>query len=61
MTLDIPHMIASTIVIFAVVYGVNRTTLFKNLSRGRKALVTFAVLFLALMIMNLFWPYPTIS
>ena len=57
MTFDIPHMIATAIIIFVVVWGLNQTSLLENKSKGRKTLVTFVVLFVALMILNLVWPY----
>lgn len=57
MTFDIPHMIVTVIIIFAVVWGLNQTKLFENMSRGRKMLVSFVILFVALMILNLLWPY----
>lgn len=56
MTFDIPHMIVTAIIIFAVVYPLNHMKQFENMSKGRKALVMFVVLFVALMILNLFWP-----
>lgn len=57
MTFDIPHMIATAIIIFAVVWGLNHMAQFEGMPKGRKALVTFAVLFVALFILNLVWPY----
>ena len=57
MTFDIPHMIATAIIIFVVVWGLNQTSLLENKSKGRKTLATFVVLFVALMILNLIWPY----
>ena len=59
MTFDIPHMIATAIIIFVVVWGLNQTALLENKSKGRKTLITFVVLFIALMILNLVWPYGT--
>lgn len=57
MTFDIPHMIVTAVIIFAVVWGLNQTTLFETASKSKKALITFAVLFVALMILNVLWPY----
>ena len=59
MTFDIPHMIATAIIIFVVVWGLNQTALLENKSKGRKTLITFVVLFIAHMILNLVWPYGT--
>ncbi len=55
MTFDIPHMIATAVIIFIVVYGVNHQ--FENMSKGKRAGVTFVILFVALMILNVVWPY----
>jgi multisubunit Na+/H+ antiporter MnhB subunit len=57
MTFDIPHMIATAVIILAVVYGINHLPQAETMSKGRKALVTFVVLFVALLILNAFWPY----
>ena len=57
MTFDIPHMIITAIIIFLVVYPLNHMKQFENMSKGRKALVTFVVLFVGLLILNLVWPY----
>ena len=55
MTFDIPHMIATAVIIFIVVYGVNHK--FDDMSKGKRALVTFVFLLIALMILNVVWPY----
>ncbi len=55
MTFDIPHMIATAVIILIVVSIVNRR--FDNASKGKRAIVTLVVLFIALMILNLAWPY----
>ena len=57
MTFDIPHMIITAIIIFLVVYLLNHMKQFENMSKGRKALITFVVLFVGLLILNLVWPY----
>ncbi|MFC3613317.1 hypothetical protein ACFORG_06050 [Lutimaribacter marinistellae] len=57
MTFDIPHMIVTALIIFAVIYPLNHMTQFENMSKGRKVLITFVVLFVLLMILNLVWPY----
>ena len=59
MTFDIPHMIATMVTIFVVIWGLNQTSLLENKSKGRRILITFAVLFVALVILNLVWPYGT--
>lgn len=57
MTFDIPHMIATAVIIFVVVWGLGQMTYFENMSKGRRALISFVVLFVALMILNVVWPY----
>ena len=57
MTFDIPHMIATALIIFAVVYPLNHMAQFENMSKGRKFLITFVVLFVLMLILNLVWPY----
>lgn len=57
MTFDIPHMIVTAIIIFAVIYPINHMAQFENMPKGRKFLITFVVLFVLLMILNLVWPY----
>ena len=57
MTLDIPHLIATALIIFAVFYPLNNMKQFANMSKGRRILVTSALLFVLLFILNLVWPY----
>ena len=57
MTFDIPHMIATAIIIFVVVYPLNHMPQFEGMVKGRKFFITFAVLFVLLFILNLVWPY----
>ena len=57
MTLDIPHMIVTVVIVFAVVWALNNSTALSNMSKGRRALITFAILFIAIFILNLVWPY----
>ncbi len=57
MNLDIPHMIATMIVIFAVVWGLSQLAVVENMTKLRRALVTMASLFVAIFILNIFWPY----
>ncbi|WP_425053568.1 hypothetical protein [Psychromarinibacter sp. S121] len=59
MTIDIPHMIATAIVIFVVVFGISHLPAAETMSKGRKALLTFVVLFVVLMVMNMVWPSGT--
>lgn len=57
MTFDIPHMIVTAIIIFAVIYPINHMAQFEKMPKGPKFLITFVVLFVLLMILNLVWPY----
>jgi hypothetical protein len=57
MTFDIPHMIATAIVIFAVVWGLDQTTMLDSMPKRRKTLAKFGVLFVAVFLLNLVWPY----
>lgn len=57
MAFDIPHMIATTLIIFAVIYPLNHMAQFENISKGRKTLITFVVLFVLIFMLNLVWPY----
>ena len=55
--LDIPHAIATAAIIFAVLWGLDHTSALGNMSKGKKTLVKFLVLFVAIFILNLVWPY----
>jgi uncharacterized membrane protein YkvI len=58
MTFDIPYMIVSGILILGILYATNHLPQFENMTKSRKALVTFVILFVALVILNLVWrPY----
>jgi hypothetical protein len=57
MTFDIPHMIATAIIVFVVVWGLDQTTVLDNMSKRRRTLIKFGVLFLAIFVLNLVWPY----
>ena len=57
MTLDIPHMIVTAVILFIVIYGINHMAMFDEMSKRKKALITFGIAFVALFILNLIWPY----
>ena len=57
MTFDIPHMIATALIIAAIVYAMNHMPQVDGMTRGRKTLLTFVALFVALLILNTVWPY----
>jgi len=50
-------MIATAVIIFVVVWGLDRTTALDKLSNGNRTVVKFVVLFAAIFVLNLFWPY----
>ena len=55
MTFDIPHMVVTGIIIFAVIWVVNH--MFDEMTKGRRSLLQFVILFVLLFILNLVWPY----
>ncbi|UMA63593.1 hypothetical protein LVO79_11145 [Roseivivax marinus] len=57
MTFDIPHMIVTAIIIFFVVWLVQHTAMFEGMTRRKRSLVLFGILFVLLFILNLLWPY----
>jgi len=59
MTFDFPHMIVTALIIFAVIWGLDRSAALAKMPKGRKRLIVFGVLFVALFVLNLVWPYGT--
>ena len=57
MSLDIPHALVTAAIIFGVLWVVNHTAAFENMAKGKKTLAMFLVLFVAIFILNLVWPY----
>ena len=57
MNFDLPHMIVTGLLIFAVVLATHRTAMYKNASRGKRAAIVGVALFIVLFIFNLLWPY----
>lgn len=57
MTIDIPHMILTTIIIFAVIWTLNHLAAVEAMPKKKRALLQFAVLFVALLLLNIAWPY----
>lgn len=57
MSLDIPHAIVTAVIIFAVLWGLDHTTALGDMSKGKKTFVKFLVLFVAIFVLNLVWPY----
>ncbi|SLN09681.1 hypothetical protein ROJ8625_00054 [Roseivivax jejudonensis] len=59
MTFDLPHMIVTAIIIFCVVWVVNHTGPFEGMTKQKRSLVLFGILFVVLLILNIVWPYGT--
>ena len=57
MSLDIPHILATAVIIFLVLWGLDNTSVLGNMSKGKRTFTKFLVLFIALFILNLVWPY----
>ena len=57
MTFDIPHMIATAIIIFIVVWGFDQTSMFENMEKKKKTIIKVSTLFVVIFILNLIWPY----
>lgn len=57
MELDIPHMIASGVIIFGVLWVFNHTSSLKDRINGRTTLFIFVAHFVVLPILNSAWPY----
>lgn len=56
-TFDIPHMIATALIVLAVSWIVQHTAAIQGMSRGGRILVTFVLIFIPILILNLVWPY----
>lgn len=60
MTLDIPHIIVTAMLIWAVLWLLPRVGgAYAEMPKGRQRLVQFLVLFVVLFILNIIWPYGT--
>ena len=57
MNIDLPHMIVSALLIFAVVLVAHRTAVYRNASRGKRAAIVAVALFMVLFVSNLIWHY----
>ena len=57
MNIDLPHMIVSALLIFAVVLVAHRTAIYRNASRGKRLAIVAVALFLVMFLFNLVWPY----
>lgn len=57
MTFDIPHMIATGLIVFGVIMLIDHASAFDRLSKGRRTLLKFVGIFAFILILNLVWPY----
>ncbi len=57
MTIDIPHMLATMLIVLLVVWGLDQTSFLSSVSGKRRTLIKAAILFLAIFVLNLAWPY----
>jgi hypothetical protein len=57
MTFDIPHMIATAAIVFGAIYLTDRLSVLKRMSAGRRNLIRFGGIFVAIVLLNLVWPY----
>ena len=57
MTFDLPHMMATVLIVFAVIWPVDHLGAFDGMTKGRKTLLKFIGIFIAIFLLNLVWPY----
>jgi hypothetical protein len=56
MSIDWPHMIISVLLIFATVLLVQRAPVYKQGSRGKRAVIVGVAVGLVMLVFNLIWP-----
>lgn len=57
MIFDIPHMLATGLIVFAVIWLVDHTRAFENATKARKTLFNVIGVFVAIVILNIVRPY----
>ena len=57
MAFDPLHVILTSIILFAAIAIVNHTVAFEGMSKRKRSLALFAILFVLLFILNMIWPY----
>ncbi len=57
MTVDVPHMLATMLIVFLVVWGLDQTPFLSWVSGKSRTLIKAAILFVAIFVLNLTWPY----
>ncbi len=56
MTIDLPHMLATMMVIFVVAFAIEHSGLLHDASRGKRALLIGGAVGVAVFTLNLVWP-----
>ncbi len=57
MNFDVPHMVATALLVFVVVIVLERFEGYRTASKGRKFFLLFVPMFIAIFVLNLLWPY----
>ncbi len=57
MNLDYAHIFATGLIVFAVIWPVDHLAAFDGMGKGRKTLLKLVGIFVAVFLLNLFWPY----
>lgn len=57
MEIDWAHMAVTAAVIAVAVYIVNHTSFLGEMSRGKRTVVMLVLLFISLLLVDLFWPW----
>jgi hypothetical protein len=57
MVFDIPHMIATAIIVMVAIWLVNNTRIGENATKVKRAFYLFLTIFVPLFILNTIWPY----
>ena len=57
MTFDPLHAILTSIILFATIWIVNHTAAFEGMTKRKRSLALFAILFVLLFVLNMIWPY----
>ena len=57
MALNIPHIIATGLIVFAVIALIDHASAFESMTKGRKSVLKFTGIFVAVFLLNLVWPY----
>ena len=56
MSFDPLHAIVTSIILFAVIWIVNHSVVFEGMTKRKRSLALFAILFVLLFVLNMIWP-----